>query len=177
MSNRLVHKKQFELKDHLGNVRAIISDCKNPEKGGAYRLEKTAEIQNINNYYSFGMPMHRRNYTSSLGSYDFGYNGKLKDDELKGEGNSLDFGARIYDSRLGRFLSLDPLMKDYPMMTPYCFVGNMPISAIDPNGKEIWFVLQAATTPMFSGHSLLVALSTSMSMKKVRIFGLCLRIK
>lgn len=32
-----------------------------------------------------------------------------KDNEVKGSGNSLDFGARIYDSRLGKWLSTDPL--------------------------------------------------------------------
>ncbi len=49
--------------------------------------------------------MPRRSFSSS--SYRYGFNGKEKDDEVKGEGNSLDFGARMYDSRLGRFLSID----------------------------------------------------------------------
>ncbi len=69
--------------------------------------------------------------------YRFGFNGMEKDDEAKGEGNSYDFGARIYDSRLGRWLSLDPLQSKYPSHTPYCFVNNMPIWAIDPDGKDV----------------------------------------
>jgi RHS repeat-associated protein len=60
-----------------------------------------------------------------------------KDDEVKGKGNSYDFGARMYDSRLGRWLSIDPLAAKYPDLNPYNFVANMPIIAIDPDGKEI----------------------------------------
>lgn len=58
-----------------------------------------------------------------------------KDNELKGFGNSLDFGARIYDSRLGRWLSLDPLATDAPSWTPYAFTLNNPIVFVDKDGK------------------------------------------
>lgn len=48
----------------------------------------------------------------------------------------LDYGFRIYDPRIGRFLSVDPLFKSYPFYTPYQFAGNMPIAAIDLDGLE-----------------------------------------
>lgn len=67
--------------------------------------------------------------------YRFGFNGKEKDDEVKGSANSLDFGARIHDPRIGRFLSLDPSMDEFPFMSPYCFAGNNPIAYIDVNGE------------------------------------------
>jgi RHS repeat-associated protein len=41
--------------------------------------------------------------------YRYGFNGMEKDDEVKGSGNSLDFGSRIYDARTGRWLSVDPV--------------------------------------------------------------------
>jgi RHS repeat-associated protein len=41
--------------------------------------------------------------------YRYGFNGKENDNEAKGEGNQQDYGMRIYDPRLGRFLSMDPL--------------------------------------------------------------------
>jgi RHS repeat-associated protein len=41
--------------------------------------------------------------------YRFGFNTQEKDEEIKGEGNSLNFSLRVYDPRLGRWLSLDPL--------------------------------------------------------------------
>ena len=43
---------------------------------------------------------------------------------------------RVYDPRVGRFLSVDPLTQDYPMLTPYQFASNIPISAIDIDGLE-----------------------------------------
>ncbi len=71
--------------------------------------------------------------------YRFGFNGKENDNEVKGTGNQVDFGARIYDPRLGRFLSIDPLTKQYPFNTPYSYASNSPIVAIDQDGKfPVW---------------------------------------
>src|SRR5690606_19442772 len=52
-------------------------------------------------------------------------------------GNSLDYGFRHFDSRLAKFLSLDPLSKKFPWYSPYHFAGNTPIQAIDLEGLEI----------------------------------------
>jgi RHS repeat-associated protein len=57
-----------------------------------------------------------------------------KDDEVSGSGNSLDFGARMYDSRLGRWLARDPKTGRLPSFSPYMFVNNDPIRYIDPDG-------------------------------------------
>jgi len=46
-------------------------------------------------------------------SYHFGFNGKEKDDEAKGSNNQIDYGARVYDPRVGRFLSVDPIGKSF----------------------------------------------------------------
>src|SRR5690606_21717729 len=67
--------------------------------------------------------------------YRFGFNGMLKDNEWAGMGTHLDFGARIYDSRVSRFLSLDPLMKKFPSESNYVFTGNSPIYLVDKDGK------------------------------------------
>jgi RHS repeat-associated protein len=82
------------------------------------------------------MQMPGRSFTSGDG-YRYGFNGMERDDEIKGNGNSYDFGARIYDSRIGRWLALDPLMKDFPSHTPYMAFGNNPIIYIDPDGKRL----------------------------------------
>ncbi|GAB4380237.1 MAG: hypothetical protein Kow0075_11410 [Salibacteraceae bacterium] len=60
-----------------------------------------------------------------------------KDDEVKGSGNSYDFGARIYDPRLGRWMSLDPHASNYPSLSDYSAFGNSPIIIIDPDGRDI----------------------------------------
>ena len=91
-------------------------------------------VWTVSDYYPFGMQMEERRM--GVGGR-FGYNGKEMDNEVKGEGNSLDFGARMYDSRVGRWLSLDPLAGKYPGISPYAFVGNSPIRFIDPDGREI----------------------------------------
>lgn len=69
--------------------------------------------------------------------YRYGFQGQEKDDEIKGEGNSYDFGARMYDSRLGRWLTIDPLAGKYPNLSSYNFVANSPIIFVDPDGKII----------------------------------------
>ncbi|MGB3524583.1 MAG: RHS repeat-associated core domain-containing protein, partial [Flavobacteriales bacterium] len=70
--------------------------------------------------------------------YRFGFNGMEKVDEMYGStGNSYDFGARLYDPRVGRWLSLDPLVDDYPSISPYSYTNNNPILFIDPDGKKI----------------------------------------
>jgi RHS repeat-associated core domain len=77
-----------------------------------------------------------RKYAGS-DAYMYGFNGKENDNEVKGEGNQQDYGMRIYDPRLGKFLSVDPLMPKYPWYTPYQFAGNMPVQATDLDGGEI----------------------------------------
>jgi len=86
--------------------------------------------------YPFGMVMPGRNWTAaSAEGYRFGFNGKEGDNEIKGENNSLDFGGRnIYDSRLGRFISVDPNARKFIFLSPYCFAGNNPIRHIDTEG-------------------------------------------
>src|SRR5436190_12731983 len=76
-----------------------------------------------------------RKFTGGNG-YRYGFNGKENDNEVKGVGNQQDYGMRIYDPRLARFLSLDPLQKSYPELTPYQFASNSPIQAIDLDGLE-----------------------------------------
>jgi hypothetical protein len=57
----------------------------------------------------------------------------------------------MYDARLGRFLSIDPHEKNYPNITPYAFVNNMPIWAIDIDGKDIIILSYGKSEP---GHGL-----------------------
>jgi RHS repeat-associated protein len=82
----------------------------------------------------FGSVLPNRHGSSD--SYRYGFNGKEKDDEVKGEGAQYDYGFRIYDPKLGKFLSQDPLFASYPWLTPYQFAGNSPIWAIDLDGLE-----------------------------------------
>ena len=73
---------------------------------------------------------------TGAGAYRYGFNGKENDDDVKGIGNQQDYGMRIYDPRLGRFLSVDPLMHEYPWNSTYAFAENDPINFIDIDGAE-----------------------------------------
>jgi|GEM_PF-2071576 len=68
-------------------------------------------------------------------AYRFGFNGMEKDDEVKGNGNSLDFGARIYDPRIGRWLSTDSHESEFPSLSTYNFANNAPIFYVDADGN------------------------------------------
>ncbi|MGB0431208.1 MAG: RHS repeat domain-containing protein [Bacteroidia bacterium] len=73
---------------------------------------------------------------SWFNGYRYGFNGKEQDPEWNGGGNMYDYGFRIYDPRIAKFLSVDPLFKSFPWYTPYQFAGNKPIWAIDLDGLE-----------------------------------------
>lgn len=61
-----------------------------------------------------------------------GFNDKRNDLETE----TQDYGMRIYNPSLGRFLSVDPLTAKYPWYSPYQFAGNNPIWANDVDGLE-----------------------------------------
>jgi RHS repeat-associated protein len=73
---------------------------------------------------------------SCAGDYRYGFNGKEKDSKGEWGSTHYDYGFRIYKPSIGRFLSVDPLTKSYPMLTPYQFASNTPIVAIDLDGLE-----------------------------------------
>lgn len=81
------------------------------------------------------MVMPGRKYSGGT-AYRYGFNGKENDNEVKGEANEIDYGKRVYDPRLGRFLSTDPLATQFPYYTPYQYAGNKPTWAMDLDGAE-----------------------------------------
>ena len=95
----------------------------------------------MNHYYPFGMLQPERHWSTE--DHRYGFNGKEMDNDWndggvagEGTGNVYDYGFRIYDPRLGRFMSEDPLTSSYPWYTPYQYAGNMPIKFIDIDGLE-----------------------------------------
>jgi RHS repeat-associated protein len=80
------------------------------------------------------MAMPGRHYDAGVG-YRYGFNGKEQDKDI----NSLtayDYGFRIYNPGIGRFLSVDPLTKRYPNYSTYQFSGNNPVMFVDIDGLE-----------------------------------------
>lgn len=106
-----------------------------------------AEIVSITDYYprlndsvgqAFGSVMQTRSYSARAAStdgYRYGFNGKEK--ESDGSSDNYDFGARICDGRLGRWLLIDPERAKYPGLTTCSFCASSPVSTIDPTGGII----------------------------------------
>ncbi len=127
-------KQIFELSNHLGNILATITDKKlQVSTNTTSTAYFEADVQTVQDYYAFGMQMPGRKLS---GGYRYGFNGKENDNEVKGEGNQQDYGMRICDGRIGKFLSVDPITSSYPMLTPYQFSSNRPIDGIDLDGLE-----------------------------------------
>jgi YD repeat-containing protein len=95
--------KFFELSNHLGNVLAVISDRKNSVAKASPNDDEIgyyiSDIVSATDYAPFGMTLVGRSFSSD--KYRYGFNGKENDNEVKGNGNQLDYGMRIYDPRLG----------------------------------------------------------------------------
>jgi len=113
---------------------------------------------NLLDYLPGGSLLPGRNFSSN--TYAFGFNGKLKDDEIKGNGNSYDFGDRMYDPRVERWFKRDLKSGKYPFFSPYVFVADNPIYFVDPDGKDLYaatkkdqrMVLNALKSAFGSNH-------------------------
>ncbi len=87
-----------------------------------------------NDYYPFGMLIPGRH--ANTADYRYGFQEQELDNELKGEGNSLNYKYRMHDPRVGRFFATDPLEASYPWNSPYAFSENVVINAIELEGLE-----------------------------------------
>ncbi|MBX3256096.1 MAG: RHS repeat-associated core domain-containing protein [Chitinophagaceae bacterium] len=131
--------KFFEIANHLGNVMLTVTDKRepvpvsgNPSVIASYK----ADVMTAADYSPFGMTLPGRAYNNHWQKYRYGFNGKESDSEVNGPYNELDYGNRVYEPRLGRFLSVDPITHYYPFYSPYHYAGNNPIYAVDLDGLE-----------------------------------------
>ncbi|GGD34284.1 hypothetical protein GCM10011343_25210 [Flavobacterium orientale] len=85
------------------------------------------------------------NRHGSAESYRYGFQGQEKDDEVKGEGNSLNYTFRMHDPRVGRFFAVDPLSKSYPWNSSYAFSENRVIDSGELEGLERYFAADGSS--------------------------------
>nr|MBA3683517.1 hypothetical protein [Bacteroidota bacterium] len=139
---RYIGDKQYELKDHLGNVKTVISDEKmitdmNSDNIVDNSDSYTPKVLNYGDYYAFGMALPGRKYSAGS-DYRYGYNGQEKDDEIASTGNRMAALFWEYDTRTGRRWNLDP--KPQTGISEYSTFNNSPIFLNDPNGDCPWCV-------------------------------------
>jgi RHS repeat-associated protein len=112
-------------------VLATVSDVKLP----------AAKVLSFTDYYAFGSAMPGR---SGGAGYRYGFNGKEDDAETGWQ----DYGMRMYNPRLARFFTVDPIAAQYPELTPYQFASNSPIDGVDMDGLEHYY----AANGLYLGH-------------------------
>ena len=106
----------YYLKDHQGNNRVVIN--------------RSGTVEETNHYYPFGGV-----FATAGNTQPYKYNGK-EFDTKKGL-NWYDYGARHYDTALGRFTTNDRFAEKYYSMSPYQYGANSPVVNIDVNGDSI----------------------------------------
>jgi RHS repeat-associated protein len=124
----------YELSNHLGNVLVTVTDMKIgiSTDGDDFAEYYEATVVSAVDYYPFGSAMAGRKFNDN--SYRYGFNGQEEDPEWKG--GAVVFKYRIHDTRIGKFLSVDPLASEYPWNSTYAFAENDVIRAIDLEGAE-----------------------------------------
>ena len=105
------------------------------------------------NYYPFGSSLNTRGFSAGTG-FRFGFNGKEKQGALNDV--DYDYGARIYDGSLGKFLSIDPHCFKYPEKQPYQFAGNYPLIASDFEGKDIIILIDKGAAGNLGHQAILI---------------------
>ena len=139
VQQRIPDFRRYEIKDHLGNVRTVIADYKNPDPATTassiqfWRYK--ADVKNISNMYPYGKSYGTNAIYNAAEDYRYGFNGMEKEKNMDASGDITDFGARVFDANFPVFLSRDPLETAYPGHSSYIISNRNPIAFIDKGGK------------------------------------------
>ncbi|MDD2983382.1 MAG: hypothetical protein PHQ74_08335 [Crocinitomicaceae bacterium] len=149
-----IGKRTYELSNHLGNVLSVISDKVIPSFEHEELAGMLADVRVAQDYSPFGVTLSGRSFEVD-GGYRYGFQNQEVDNEIKGNGNSVNFKYRMHDPRLGWFFAVDPLAKDYPWNSPYAFSENVVINAVELEGLEQQVVIdkQGIKVAVFGPYS------------------------
>jgi RHS repeat-associated protein len=103
-------------------------------------VSQSGAVLGANDYYPFGKRWEGANLQAPTTRYLF----SGKERQTTSEINYMDFGSRMYDDFLGRWLTHDPQSYRRPWESPYGYCGNNPVVRIDPNGEFFWIVVGVA---------------------------------
>jgi len=118
--------KYFYLKDHLGSVRVVI--------------DTNTTVVSAYDYDPWGYPFQDRTYEAGSTGQRYKFTAKERDLESAGDGvTGYDyFGARYYDSRIGRWGQVEPKIDKYVSWSPYNYAACNPLLLTDCNGKDLF---------------------------------------
>ncbi len=121
----------YNTTDHLASIRVIT--------------DQAGTVAEQNDYYPFGKRTNTGEQYLLMPTNRYKFNGK----ELQTIANMeyLDYGARLYDPTIARWLSVDPLAEKYTSVSPYGYCANNPVNFIDPDGRREWPV-----NPTYNGY-------------------------
>ncbi len=107
--------------DHLGSVRAIV---------------RNSQVIERNDYYPYG-GRHANSALTTDATNRWRFS--AKEIQTVSNVNLLDFGARMYDDRLCRWTTQDPMAEKYYGFSPYCYCAGEPVGMVDDDGQKLYF--------------------------------------
>ncbi len=113
--------------DHLGSVRAITN-------------ASTGNVVETSDFLPFGTRWSQTSGSSSATLTDatnrWRYSGKEEQKAINSSLPLIDYGARIYDPTIARWMSVDPMAEKYYEESPFLYCSDNPINIIDIKGTE-----------------------------------------
>ena len=141
----------YELTNHLGNVMAVITD--------EPAATETPAVESLADYYPFGMTLLGRSYNAHTSRH--GFTGHEKESDLSEGIYTTEY--RLYDARVGRWLSVDPLFEKYVGMSPYNYCMLNPVMLVDPDGEDVvicdgeeHFLYEPQTSNLYDGNNVVI---------------------
>ena len=128
IKRRLSQTPRHHITDHLGSVRAITN-------------ASTGNVVETSDFLPFGTRWSQTSGSSSATLTDaanrWRYSGKEEQKAINSSLPLIDYGARMYDPTIARWMSVDPMAEKYYPMSPYGYCVGNPIRLIDYFGKAI----------------------------------------